>query len=63
MPRHSPGLEDEAASIEAAVAAVLSAGAVTEDLGGTLGTRAAAVAVIDGLRTIHRAAAHGVQMH
>jgi len=63
MLRHSLGLEDEAASIEAAVAAVLSAGAVTEDLGGSLGTRAAANAVIDGLRAIHWAAAHRVQMH
>lgn len=63
MLRHSLGLEDEAASIEAAVAAVLSAGAVTEDLGGSLGTRAAAGAVMDGLRAIHWAAAHRVQMH
>jgi 3-isopropylmalate dehydrogenase len=63
MLRHSLGLEDEAASIEAAVAAVLSAGAVTEDLGGSLGTRAAGNAVIDGLRAIHWAAAHRVQMH
>lgn len=63
MLRHSLGLEDEAASIEAAVAAVLSAGAVTADLGGSLGTRAAANAVIDGLRAIHWAAAHRVQMH
>jgi 3-isopropylmalate dehydrogenase len=36
---------------------------VTEDLGGSLGTRAAANAVIDGLRAIHWAAAHRVQMH
>ena len=63
MLRHSLGLEEEAASIEAAVAAVLSAGAVTPDLGGTLGTRAAANAVIDGLRAIHWAAAHRIQMH
>ncbi|MGV8930254.1 MAG: 3-isopropylmalate dehydrogenase [Brevundimonas sp.] len=63
MLRHSLGLEDEAASIEAAVAAVLSAGALTADLGGTLGTRAAANAVIDGLKAIHWAAAHRVQMH
>ncbi|WP_439477913.1 3-isopropylmalate dehydrogenase [Brevundimonas sp.] len=63
MLRHSLGLEDEAASIEAAVAAVLSAGAVTQDLGGSLGTRAAAAAVIDGLRAIHWAAAHRIQMH
>lgn len=63
MLRHSLGLEDEAGSIEAAVAAVLSAGAVTADLGGSLGTRAAANAVIDGLRAIHWAAAHRVQMH
>ncbi|MFN3930979.1 MAG: 3-isopropylmalate dehydrogenase [Brevundimonas sp.] len=63
MLRHSLGLEDEAGSVEAAVAAVLSAGAVTQDLGGTLGTRAAANAVIDGLRAIHWAAAHRIQMH
>jgi 3-isopropylmalate dehydrogenase len=63
MLRHSLGLEDEAGSIEAACAAVLSAGAVTEDLGGTLGTREAANAVIDGVRAIHWAAAHRVQMH
>ncbi|MDP3802701.1 3-isopropylmalate dehydrogenase [Brevundimonas sp.] len=61
--RHSLGLEDEAGSIEAAVAAVLSAGAVTADLGGTLGTREATNAVIDGIRAIHWAAAHRVQMH
>ncbi|WP_439472369.1 3-isopropylmalate dehydrogenase [Brevundimonas sp.] len=61
--RHSLGLEDEAASIEAACAAVLSAGAVTQDLGGKLGTREAANAVIDGIRAIHWAAAHRVQMH
>ncbi|HEY0926474.1 3-isopropylmalate dehydrogenase [Brevundimonas sp.] len=61
--RHSLGLEDEAGSIEAAVAAVLSAGAVTADLGGTLGTRDAANAVIDGISAIHWAAAHRVQMH
>ena len=61
--RHSLGLEDEAGSIEAACAAVLSAGAVTADLGGTLGTREAANAVIDGIRAIHWAAAHRVQMH
>ncbi|MEH6698066.1 MAG: 3-isopropylmalate dehydrogenase [Brevundimonas sp.] len=63
MLRHSLGLEDEAGSVEAAVAAVLSAGAVTQDLGGSLGTRAAANAVIDGLRAIHWAAAHRIQMH
>ena len=61
--RHSLGLEDEAGSIEAACAAVLSAGAVTADLGGALGTRDAANAVIDGIRAIHWAAAHRVQMH
>ena len=61
--RHGLGLEDEAASIEAAVAAVLAAGAVTADLGGELGTRAAAEAVIDAVRAIHWAAAHRVQMH
>jgi 3-isopropylmalate dehydrogenase len=61
--RHSLELEDEANSIEAAVAAVVSAGAVTADLGGSLGTRAAGEAVIDGLKAIHWAAAHRVQMH
>lgn len=63
MLRHSLGLEDEADSIEAAVAAVLASGAVTADLGGDLGTRAAANAVIDAIRAIHWAAAHRVQMH
>ncbi|WP_421730944.1 3-isopropylmalate dehydrogenase [Brevundimonas sp.] len=61
--RHGLGLEDEASSIEAAVAAVLAAGAVTADLGGELGTRAAAEAVVDAIRAIHWAAAHRVQMH
>ena len=61
--RHSLKLEDEADSIEAAVAAVLAAGAVTADLGGALGTRAATEAVIDAIRAIHWAAAHRVQMH
>ena len=61
--RHSLKLEDEADSIEAAVAAVLSAGAVTADLGGGLGTRGATEAVIDAIRAIHWAAAHRVQMH
>ena len=63
MLRHSLGLEEEATSVESAVAAVLSAGAVTPDLGGTLGTRAAANAVSDSLRAIHWAAAHRIQMH
>jgi len=61
--RHGLGLEDEAGSIEAAVAAVLAAGATTADLGGELGTRAAAEAIIDAIRAIHWAAAHRVQMH
>lgn len=61
--RHSLKLEDEADSIEAAVAAVLAAGATTADLGGELGTRAAARAIIDGIKAIHWAAAHRVQMH
>ncbi|QTC90092.1 3-isopropylmalate dehydrogenase [Brevundimonas goettingensis] len=61
--RHGLGLEDEAASIEAAVAAVLAAGATTADLGGELGTRAAGEAIIDAIRAIHWAAAHRVQMH
>ena len=63
MLRHGLGLEDEASSIEAAVAAVLAAGAVTADLGGALGTRAAGAAIIDAIRAIHWAAAHRVQMH
>ena len=63
MLRHSLGLDDEAGSIEAAVAAVLSAGQTTADLGGTLGTRAATEAIVDGIRAIHWAAAHRVQMH
>ena len=61
--RHGLGLDDEASSIEAAVAAVLAAGATTADLGGELGTRAAAGAIIDAIRAIHWAAAHRVQMH
>ena len=61
--RHGLGLEDEAGSIEAAVAAVLAAGATTADLGGELGTRAAAEAIMDAIRAIHWAAAHRVQMH
>jgi 3-isopropylmalate dehydrogenase len=61
--RHSLKLEDEADSIEAAVAAVLAAGATTADLGGGLGTRAAANAVIDAIKAIHWASAHRVQMH
>ena len=63
MLRHSLNLDDEASSIEAAVAAVLAAGATTADLGGELGTRAAAEAIIDAIRAIHWAAAHRVQMH
>jgi 3-isopropylmalate dehydrogenase len=63
MLRHSLDLEDEASSIEAAVAAVLAAGATTADLGGELGTRAAAGAVIDAIKAIHWAASHRVQMH
>ncbi len=61
--RHSLGLEDEADSIEAAVAAVLAAGAVTADLGGELGTRGATDAILDAIRAIHWAASHRVQMH
>lgn len=60
---HGLGLDDEASSIEAAVAAVLAAGATTADLGGELGTRGAADAIIDAIRAIHWAAAHRVQMH
>ncbi|MFC5344595.1 3-isopropylmalate dehydrogenase [Brevundimonas staleyi] len=63
MLRHSLELEDEATSIEAAVAAVLAAGATTADLGGELGTRAAAEAIIDAIKAIHWAATHRVQMH
>ncbi|KPF78641.1 3-isopropylmalate dehydrogenase [Brevundimonas sp. AAP58] len=63
MLRHSLDMEDEASSIEAAVAAVLAAGAVTADLGGELGTRTAAGAVIDAIKAIHWAASHRVQMH
>ena len=63
MLRHGLDLEDEASSIEAAIAAVLAAGAVTADLGGDLGTRAATAAVIDAIRAIHWAASHRVQMH
>jgi 3-isopropylmalate dehydrogenase len=63
MLRHSLDLDDEASSIEAAVAAVLAAGATTADLGGELGTRAAAGAVIDAIKAIHWAASHRVQMH
>ncbi|KQW80845.1 3-isopropylmalate dehydrogenase [Brevundimonas sp. Root1279] len=63
MLRHSLGLDDEAGSIEAAVAAVLSAGQTTADLGGTLGTRAATDAIVDAIRAIHWAAAHRIQMH
>lgn len=61
--RHSLGLEDEACSIEAAVAAVIASGAVTADLGGTLGTAAAGRAVGDAIRAIHWAARHRIQMH
>lgn len=63
MLRHSLGLDDEAGSIEAAVAAVLSAGQTTADLGGTLGARAATDAIVDAIRAIHWAAAHRIQMH
>jgi 3-isopropylmalate dehydrogenase len=63
MLRHSLKLEDEADAIEAAVAAVLAAGAVTADLGGELGCRAAGEAICDAIRAIHWAAAHRVQMH
>ena len=61
--RHGLDLDDEASSIEAAVAAVLAAGATTADLGGELGTRAAGEAIIDAIRAIHWAASHRVQMH
>lgn len=63
MLRHSLKLEDEADAVEAAVAAVLASGAVTADLGGDLGCRAAGEAIIDAIRAIHWAAAHRVQMH
>jgi 3-isopropylmalate dehydrogenase len=63
MLRHSMGLDEEADSIERAVAAVLAAGAVTADLGGPLGTTEAAHAVIDAIKSIHWAAAHRIQMH
>lgn len=61
--RHSLHLEDEASSIEAAVAAVIASGATTADLGGPLGTAAAGRAVGDAIRAIHWAARHRIQMH
>ncbi|MNE36802.1 3-isopropylmalate dehydrogenase [compost metagenome] len=63
MLRHSFELEDEADSIEAAVAAVLASGAVTADLGGALGTVEATRAIVDAIRAIHWAAARHVPMH
>jgi 3-isopropylmalate dehydrogenase len=44
--RHSLGLDAEAAAVEQAVDAALTAGVRTRDLGGALGTRAAADAVL-----------------
>ena len=52
-----------AVALAAVGVAVLAAGATTADLGGELGTRAAAQAIIDAIRAIHWAAAHRVQMH
>ncbi len=63
MLRHSFKLEDEACSIEAAVAAVQASNQVTRDLGGELGTEAATRAVVDAIRAIHWAAARHVPMH
>ena len=63
MLRHSFELEDEADSIEAAVAAVLASGAVTADLGGALGTVEASRAIVVAIRAIHWAAARHVPMH
>ena len=63
MLRHSFDLDDEANSIEAAVAAVLASGAVTADLGGALGTVEATRAIVDAIRAIHWAAARHVPMH
>ena len=63
MLRHSFQLEDEADSIEAAVAAVQASNQVTRDLGGELGTEAATRAVVDAIRAIHWAAARHVPMH
>ncbi|WP_297802174.1 3-isopropylmalate dehydrogenase [uncultured Brevundimonas sp.] len=63
MLRHSFKLEDEADSIEAAVAAVQASNQVTRDLGGELGTEAATRAVVDAIRAIHWAAARHVPMH
>ena len=50
--RYSLGLEREAAAVEAAVDVVLSAGARTADLGGTLSTRQMAEAVLAQLGRI-----------
>jgi 3-isopropylmalate dehydrogenase len=47
--RHSLGLADEAAAIEAAVDRVLDAGVSTRDLGGDAGTREATAAVLAAL--------------
>jgi 3-isopropylmalate dehydrogenase len=47
--RHSLGLADEAALVEAAVERALAGGARTGDLGGTLGTAAMVEAIIAGL--------------
>jgi 3-isopropylmalate dehydrogenase len=47
--RHSLGLDAEAAAVEQAVDAVIEAGVLTRDLGGTAGTRESTAAVIAAL--------------
>jgi 3-isopropylmalate dehydrogenase len=50
--RHSLGLEREAATVEAAVDAVLTAGARTADLGGKLGSQQMTDAILEQLATV-----------
>lgn len=55
--RHSLGLSDEAAAVEAAVSQVLDAGAFTADLGGTHSTQQATEAVLKHLSAAPQAVA------
>ncbi|HZX92161.1 MAG TPA: isocitrate/isopropylmalate family dehydrogenase, partial [Rudaea sp.] len=55
--RHSLGLEQEAAAVEAAVDAVIERGVLTRDLGGSANTTDVTAAVLDALAGAQQRAA------
>ena len=61
--RHGLGLSEEADMVEAAVAEAIGAGAVTTDLGGTLGCRAMGEAIVREIRAAALPPGYRMQMN